>query len=88
MHLHCIGVLAGCNALLIEAQALLHLLPQLLPKSVGARQLSEAVNPAGKATALYSSDLLISLKGPPVSVSVPCYLHPIPSQHIKAGSAR
>ena len=54
MHLHRVSILAGGNALLIEAQALLHLLPQLLPKRIDARQLCEAVDPAGEAAALYS----------------------------------
>ena len=45
-YLHGVGVLAGGDALLVEAQPLLHLLPQLLPKRVRARELREAVNPA------------------------------------------
>ena len=43
--LHGVRVLAGGDALLVEAQPLLHLLPQLLPKRVCARELCEAVDP-------------------------------------------
>ena len=47
--LHGCRVLGGRDALLVEAQPLLHLFPQLLPERRRAHQLREAVNPARTA---------------------------------------
>ena len=53
-HLHGVSILAGGDALLVEAQPLLHLLPQLLPKCIRARELREAVDPARRAAVTHS----------------------------------